>query len=535
MTERTPQALEGRIENLTERLLGAFEELDFLHSLTEILSNPAGVEDLDAYLLAETIATFSASGGFVVRTAEDGFAVSARSGVPDEVADYLNHVLVGELVRDGELSFLVDDLHRALSRRGGAGRRSGKAPEGIPRGFLAVALAAHDEVRGVICLVKNDPGDTFSSGDLKLLSTLGTQAGFFLKNADLMRGFKTRANRLGRRLERLESDTRNLPDISRLRGRSPAMRHLARQVEGAAATEATVLMLGESGSGKSMVARILHRMSPRRSGPFVEINCGAVPAALIESELFGHARGAFTGAERDRPGLFEEAEGGAILLDEVADLPLEAQVKLLTVLEQRRVRRVGENRDRGVNARVIAATNQDLEALVRRGEFRQDLFYRLNVITLAVPPLRERREEILPLARQFLEELSRETHRRVRAFSREAEDALLAYGWPGNVRELRNVVERSLLLVGDRETVEAGEVPLQGKGSPSRAAPVWEGQPLGEAMRLYERSILEAALEQSGGVVSRAAKALGISRTNLHNKLHKHGLTRHSTWDDSSH
>jgi transcriptional regulator with PAS, ATPase and Fis domain len=317
---------------------------------------------------------------------------------------------------------------------------------------------------------------------------------------------------------------------------SAAMKRLTQQVEAAAPTEATVLLLGESGTGKSLVARILHRLSARGRGSFVEINCGAVAPGLIESELFGHARGAFTGAERERAGLFEEAEGGTIFLDEIAELPLELQVKLLRVLEQRRVRRVGENRDRPVNVRLIAATNADLATSVRSGRFREDLYYRLNVINLTVAPLRDRAEDILPLARRFLEEIAHETNRRVRGFTPAGEEVLLSYGWPGNVRELRNVVERSLLMRREGDLVDV-EPLLESvpRTAPSPLGIVLPDRALPEALVEYERGVILESLRRSGGVVARAADALGISRTNLHNKLRKHGLERSQSWDDTSH
>lgn len=529
MVARDPAELERRIQSLTEKLLATFEELDFVHSLAQVLASPGEVEDLDSYLLGETTAIFQADGGWVARRGDGGRLVTTASRwIKPAVSEHLTAVLVEPLAGEGGLPFLVDDLPGALERRKARlappARRGARVEDSdLPRAFLASPLTVNTEVLGVICLGKSRAGDVFTAGDQKLLSTLAVEAALFIKNADLLKELKAEAQSLGRRVEQLESDSRGRPDISWIRGPSPTMKRLAQQVEGAAATDATVLLLGESGTGKSLVARVLHRLSRRRQGPFVEVNCGAMPPGLIESELFGHARGSFTGADRERAGLFEEARGGTILLDEVAELPPESQVKLLSVLENHRVRRVGENRDRPVDVRVIAATNADLPAAVRNGRFREDVFYRLNVISLTVPPLRQRREDIIPLARKFLEDLARETNRRVHGFSVAAEEALLSHSWPGNVRELRNVVERSLLMKSGGERVEARDLPI-GSGTaraPGNAAPA---VPLSDAVRDFEKRLIEESMRRADGVVARAAESLRISRTNLHNKLRKHGM-----------
>ncbi len=541
MAARTAADLERRLENLTEKLLGAFEELDFVHSLAEVLARPGEGADLDPYLLQETRTIFRADGGWVAR--RDGFgrlATTALDGMKPSVAEFLTVHLLEPLIAEGGLPTVMDDLPRALVGRleptDRKGRLTARAASGdFPRAFIAAPLVANTEVLGAICLGKRELGDLFTAGDLKLLSTLAIQAGLFIRNADLLKKLQDEARTLGRRVKQLESGGRSRPDIAWIRGPSPSMRRLAQQVEAAAATDATVLLLGESGTGKSLAARILHSLSARGQGPFVEINCGAVAPSLIESELFGHARGAFTGADRERSGLFEEADRGTILLDEIAELPPELQVKLLTVLERRRVRRVGENRDRPVNVRVIAATNADLTASVSTGRFREDLYYRLNVISLTVPPLRRRREDVLPLATRFLEELARETNRRVAGFSPAAEAALAAYDWPGNVRELRNVIERSLLLKRSGERIEVEDLAVSPAPSRPRSEAPDPGLPLPDAVEVYEKGVILGALAESDGVVARAAARLGISRTNLHNKLRKHGLARSASWRDDSH
>jgi len=534
MVDPTLEQAERRIRNLTEKLLGTFEELDFLHSLAAILARPGGVRDLEAYLARETRAILGAEGGWVSRTAEDGeLGPRAVEGFPTAVAEFLDRQLLQPLAREGALPLLTDDLGALLARRGVTSPPEVR-PRDLPRAFLACALAVDAEVVGAIALGKRAEDQRFTAGDQKLLQTLAVQAALFMKNAALLQRLEQEAHQLGRRVERLEADPRLRPDLSWIRGGSAAMTGLAAQVERAAASSATVLLLGESGTGKSLIARILHRASGRRRGPFVEVNCGAIPPGLIESELFGHARGAFTGAGGARAGLFEEAKGGTLLLDEIAELPPEMQVKLLAVLETHRVRRVGENRDRPVDVRVVAATNADLAAAVRQGRFREDLYYRLHVISLTVPPLRQRREDVLALARRFLAELARETHRRMDGFSPEAEQALLAHRWPGNVRELRNVVERALLLKTAGSRIERDDLPpLAGASGPDVPGEIAEGT-LADAVREHEKRVILAALERSGGVVARAAERLGLSRTNLHNKLRKHDLLRAAAWSDSS-
>ena len=314
-------------------------------------------------------------------------------------------------------------------------------------------------------------------------------------------------------------------------GRSPAMRAVYRLLEKAAAVDATVLIGGETGTGKELAARAIHSLSARRERRFVPVNCGALPAELVESELFGHARGAFTGAAVAKPGLFQEAQGGTLFLDEVGELPLAAQVKLNRVLQEKEVRRVGETQATPVDVRVVAATHRDLREEVRGGRFREDLFYRLNVFTVALPPLRERPEDVPLLAAHFLDKHARALRRTLRGFSPEALALLAAHAWPGNVRELENVVERAVAVAGG-EVVEPADLPpeLAAGTAPAPPAPAaalaalpYKDAVAGARDRVT-REYLVALLTEFGGNVTRAAERAGVERESLHRLLRKHGL-----------
>ena len=301
--------------------------------------------------------------------------------------------------------------------------------------------------------------------------------------------------------------------------RSPAMRATLDLARRLAKVDSTVLITGESGSGKERVARCLHRNSPRKEGPFLAVNCGAIAETLLESELFGHAKGAFTGADRDREGLFEAARGGTLLLDEVGETPPSMQVKLLRVLQEREIRRVGEVRNRSIDVRVLAATHRDLAAEIAAGSFREDLYYRLRVVEIPVPAARQRKEDLLDLARFFLSRAAERLQRRVLGFSPRAADRLLTYSWPGNVRELENAVERAVILCqGTR--IEPEDLPAEVRErSPASAIP-----PGVRPLEDVERDHIRAALESNGGHREKTAAQLGIGTATLYRKLNKYGL-----------
>ena len=301
-------------------------------------------------------------------------------------------------------------------------------------------------------------------------------------------------------------------------GESRVMRGLFSQILKVAASDATVLLLGESGTGKELAARSLHEKSPRSGGPFVAVNCAAIASGLLESELFGHEKGAFTGAVARKIGKFEQAAGGTLFLDEIGDMPLETQAKILRALEARQFERVGGAASVVVDVRVVAATHCDLAAMIRQGTFREDLYHRLNVFPLQLPPLRERREDIPLLAGRFLEVL-----RPGATLSLEALQRLLAYGWPGNVRELKNTLERASVLAGE-EDVTARHLPGLFEEGAATAGDADGATDLDSRLAGYERSLIEAALSRTGGVQSRAASLLGIKERSLWHREKKHGI-----------
>ena len=311
-------------------------------------------------------------------------------------------------------------------------------------------------------------------------------------------------------------------------GKSPAMTGVFELVRRIAATRTTVLITGESGTGKERVARAIHDQSDRSQQPFLVVNCGALPESLMESELFGHEKGAFTGATGKQRGLFREADGGTLLLDEVGELPASLQVKLLRVLQERKVRAVGSAQEMAVDVRLLAATNRDVEADVESGRFRQDLYYRLNVIRMELPPLRERQEDIAELAERFVARFASEMGKEVVGLTDGALRALAKYPFPGNVRELENVIERAVALAGSRAIGLGDLTPevsgMAGAPGPSLLSLPDSGCQLDEVMNEVERRLLVEALERTGGVRKAAARLLGITFRSLRYRLAKYSL-----------
>ena len=400
--------------------------------------------------------------------------------------------------------------------------------------FLDVKMAGMDGLQTLATLRERDPlaQVVMISGHGTIQTAVeATQLGaydFLEKPLDTDRILLT----LRHAFERAELESENqrlratVVDRYEIVGESPAIRELKEVIARVAPTGARVLITGENGSGKELVARGIHRRSPRADQPFVEVNCAAIPAELIESELFGHMKGSFTGAFADRPGKFEQADGGILFLDEVGDMSAAAQAKVLRALEEGVVTRIGATKAISVNVRVIAATNKNLAEEIAGGRFREDLYYRLNVVPIAVPPLRSRREDIPLLVERFAGELVRNSGVKAKAIEPMAMKALMAREWPGNVRELRNAVER-LLILSTGETVTSADVDrVSGIAGDSAMADLVNCATFEDFKQQAERTFLEAKLAESGWNVSETARKLNMPRSNLYKKIEKYGLAR---------
>ncbi|MCH8804725.1 MAG: sigma 54-interacting transcriptional regulator [Planctomycetes bacterium] len=379
------------------------------------------------------------------------------------------------------------------------------------REMVAAPLTYRGEVIGVVEVLNNHKTGQFSERDLDLLQVFGNLAAISTSNAKLH--------------EALKRDHRGLRESVRsedtIIGNSTALQDVMNLCERVANTNATVLLLGETGTGKELSARFTHARSPRGGRAFIAINCAALPETLLESELFGHEAGAFTGATAQKLGRFELADGGTLFLDEIGDISHATQIKLLRVLQEREFVRVGGTKTVACDVRIIAATNRDLKAAMEAGDFREDLYYRLNVFPIHLPPLRDRREDIPLLVAHFITTVSKEMGRPEPQVGEEAMSLLCIYRWPGNIREMRNVLERAVLLC-DSGVIEPRQLPREVSNDIEQPAP-GEGK---SSLVGYEKAMIVKALKESGWNQSKAARTLGISRDNLRYRLRKYAIQR---------
>jgi formate hydrogenlyase transcriptional activator len=390
--------------------------------------------------------------------------------------------------------------------------------EGV-ESMCCVPLAVHDRLLGTLSLGRLG-GEPFTEQEEELVEAVGKQVAFSVENSLAFQEIAALKDKLAAEKVYLEEEIRTSYNFEEIVGHSPALKRVLHRVETVAPTDSTVLIQGETGTGKELIARAIHNLSRRRERTFVKVNCAAIPAGLLESELFGHERGAFTGAIAQRIGRFELANGGTLFLDEVGDLPTDLQPKLLRVLQEQEFERVGGTRTLGVNVRLVAATNRDLEAAVASGEFRTDLYYRLNVFPIALPPLRERPDDIPDLVRACVQRFARRLNKRIERIPTETMAVLCGYDWPGNVRELENAIERAVILTtGPALQVQMSEFRRRDVASPS-----------GATLEATERDAILRTLRETNGVLGGprgAAARLGLKRTTLQSRMRKLGI-RHS-------
>ncbi len=420
---------------------------------------------------------------------------------------------------------------------------NGKTQGPEPISFICVPIMEGDRVIGAINVDKPFVDDLSLAGDSRLLTIIAGSIGQTIRIHHLL---QTEKDQLLAENEQLRDNLRKRYRFDNIIGSSPAMLDVLATIGQVASSRATILLLGETGVGKELIAKAIHYNSPRKEKPLIRVNCGALSQQLLESELFGHIKGAFTGAVKDKVGRFEAADGGTIFLDEIGTLDAQLQVKLLRVLQEREFERVGDHRTVKVDVRVIAATNLDLEEEIRKGTFREDLYYRLNVVTVSLPPLRSRREDIPRLIDFFLDHYNRENGRDLRKISRDVLNTLLRYPWPGNVRELENAVERAVVLSTGEEFTEellplsirmfaqqvrgnSGDESIEALANKIATHAISEfGSQEGELYDLVinevERQLIIESLDRNGGVKTRTADYLGINRNTLNKKVKDYAI-----------
>jgi Nif-specific regulatory protein len=509
---------EGKIvtgaNTLQVRIADAFHlmarDLSALMKISTTINSVRGLEALQRRLLELIFEVVPADCGAILLV-EDGnfeefssvFGLDRQSG-PDRTVR-VSRTITDRVLREG-VSILSSDVQESGAFNEAASLISSKI-----QALLCVPLMLFDRPLGVIYLYTSDPLTRFDKDQLQLVTAIAGLAAVALENA--------------RHVEWLESENQRLQEDIVLEhnmiGESQRMRDVYQFIARVAPTSSTVLIWGESGTGKELAARAIHLNSPRKSKPFVAVNCAALTETLLESELFGHEKGAFTGAVVQKKGKLEVADGGTLFLDEVGEMPPLLQAKLLRVLQEREFERVGGTRTLKVDIRLVAATNKDLEEAIRQGTFRQDLYYRLNVVALSMPPLRERREDISLLASYFVQKYADKCNRKVKGISGEARARLTSYDWPGNVRELENAIERAVVL-GTTEAILPEDLP---------EAALEAAVPASGSVANYHEAVAEAkkqlilkAVEQAGGNYTEAAKLLGVHPNYLHRLIRNMNL-----------
>jgi Nif-specific regulatory protein len=531
---REDQALMDALADLLALAIhaAALKEREFLRrerieSLRRLLHTMAGALDVrQVFPEVSEVVRGGLPHDFLVLTAWDDLGTSSRmyavAGAPTDDPDFWEPIQLSEPERARLLNrdpYIVHDADEEFGRDGTRARWFSRLGA---RSAVRVPLPLGTGVFGSLFFASRDV-DRFTENDIDFAARVADHLALALSHQHLAETAATAA-RLEAQVATLTRELEARGGVRRVVGHSKLWKDVLAQATRVAHTETTVLLTGESGTGKEVVARFLHHASRRNHGPFTAINCAALPDQLLESELFGHERGAFTGAVATKPGRIEQAAGGVLFLDEVGEMAPTVQAKLLRVLEEREFMRLGSTRVMRADIRVIAATNRDLHTAIQRGEFREDLYYRLGVFEIHLPPLRERLDDIVELADAFLAEIGESVGRPAAGISRDAKEQLLAYGWPGNVRELRNAIERAVILA-DGGHIRSEHLPVTSQ-RPPQGQPPSSGTLAAGAMNLgeIERSLVVNALAQARYNKTRAAKLLGLTRAQLYSRIEKYGL-----------
>ena len=476
----------------SERLLGATDLARLLDEMLDALLEVTHADKGFLILLENGEMSVRAARNVARETIEDAVSRVSDSIVQRVVATR-RPIVVADALNDAEWSGSSSVVNLRLCS------------------VMCAPLMEKGDVFGVIYLGNDNVVSLFDERSLEALTVFAAQASLLVQNAMLLDSLRRENVALKEAVQSKQ--------YGELIGAGASMREVYRRIEKVAATDISVLVTGETGTGKEVVAREIHRRSPRASGPFVAVNCGAIPEALLESELFGHVKGAFTGAIATRVGKFQAAQGGTLFLDEIGDMPLGLQVKILRALQERSVTKVGDSRVEPVDLRVVAATNRVLEEEIRKGTFREDLYYRLNVVAIPLPPLRDRGEDLVVIGKYFLQKYAKEFGARVRGFTPGALVAMRKYAWPGNIRELENRVKKAVVLA-DRALVSAEDLDLR----PEVLDPIL---PLAQAKEEFQKRYINEVLDRNAGNRTKTAKDLGVDPRTIFRHLEKLEAERH--------
>jgi len=517
-----------RTRDLGERLVHSerrLEKLEMLTSVTRAMNSTLNLNELLAKIVDSIIALADTDRGFLMLRNRGGqleFRIARdKRERPLEQTDFgVSYSIIDDVADKGDPLFISD-----LNKNGRFKDQKSVLDLQL-KTAVCLPLKVEERVVGVIYTDASRLSVEIAEEDMPILSAFAAQAAIAIENARLHGELVLSREKLARENQELKAELSEKYEFSGIIGKSKEMQEIFGTVGKIAPFETTVLIHGETGTGKELIARAIHFNSPRKTKQLVTINCGAMPAELLESELFGHKKGSFSGATSDKAGLFETASGGTLFLDEIGDMPLPLQVKLLRALQEGEIRRVGENMSRSVDVRVIAATNRDLAGDIKSGRFRQDLFYRLNVVPITIPPLRDRTDDILPLALHFLEKYSAKMGKESVEISPAAMKLLLSGSWPGNVRELENMIERALATCGQSKRLTPENFPQIEERGPVQDDTEAE-KSLKDKIRVMEKRFILDALERNGWKITRAAESLEVTRQHLHNKIKQYELNNH--------